>query len=172
MTLAEKAQPFTGVIDTDHEMFLNPKHAPDAINAYLEMTNQSHDRITDIGTLTRIVIESLAFKYRLVLTKIIECTGMTVNRLHIVGGGSKNALLNQFTANSLGVPVYAGPSEATAVGNILMQAYGTGEIRSLQEIRNLVKDSFNIAAYKPQGTKIWEEKYAAYLKITGLKEMI
>ena len=113
----------------------------------------------------RCVYESLALKYRYVNEVINRVTGTETEVVHIVGGGSNNPLLNQFTADSVGVPVLAGPKEATAVGNLMVQAIGAGIIPDLKAAMPLIKTAFPIATFKPQNTAAWD---AAYGRFTNL----
>jgi len=95
-------------------------------------------------------------------------TGCPVEALHIVGGGARNQLLNQFAANTANLPVLAGPSEATAIGNILMQMVALGELGSLEQARELVRDSFEVDEYLPEQVQAWEDHYPRFLAVTGL----
>jgi len=107
----------------------------------------------------RTILESLALKYRTIMEAIEDATGNTVEILHIVGGGIQNELLCQFTANALGKKVITGPIEATASGNILMQAKATGQIQSLAHARDIVRNSFEMKEYQPQDASLWREQY-------------
>jgi len=118
------------------------------------------------GAFVRCALESLALKYRMVLDWLEELTGTHVEMVHIVGGGSQNELLNQFTANACGRPVIAGPVESTALGNILVQARTAGEIGSLEEIREVVRRSFACKEYQPEESGRWSaalEKFRSSL---------
>jgi rhamnulokinase len=115
------------------------------------------------GEIARCVLESLAFKYKEVFEKLKTLIKKEINVLHIVGGGSQNTLLSQFTANALGIPVYTGPVEATAMGNIMVQAMVKGAIRDLEEGRRLIKNSFETVVYTPEDVEIWEKEYERYL---------
>jgi rhamnulokinase len=94
-----------------------------------------------------------------VLERIEDVTGNKIDCLHIVGGGMKNELLNQFAADATGKKVIAGPAEATAIGNILMQAKATGQIKTLTEARKLVRNSFELKEYDPQNVSLWQKQY-------------
>ncbi len=115
--------------------------------------------INDKGQMVRTILESLAFKYRRVLEEIEDITGTSPDCLHIVGGGIQNELLCQFTANATGKRVVAGPIEATASGNILMQAKATRQIKTLAELRKIVRNSFDLKEYQPEDSQLWEEQY-------------
>jgi sugar (pentulose or hexulose) kinase len=156
--IAQKAKPFAAYIDPDRSEFLSPGDMPKRINAYLAQTNQK--QIRDKGQMTRVILESLALKYRWVLEKIEDAAGQTIDCLHIVGGGTQNELLCQFTANAIGRKVITGPIEATASGNILMQAKATGQIKSLTQLRKIVHNSFKIKEYQPQDTQLWQQHYS------------
>ena len=161
--MAEKAPSFSGIIDSDDTSFLLPGNMPARIYDYCEKTNQqlSEDR----GTLIRSILESLALRYRMALVNLEKALGKTINTLHIVGGGSKNRLLNQFTCNAIKRPVIAGPVEATAAGNILMQMLAKGEIGSLQQGRQLIHCSFKLETYYPMDTDKWDVFYNRFLKL-------
>jgi rhamnulokinase len=109
------------------------------------------------GAYVRAVLESLAFKYRLVLWNLEQVSGRRIERIRIIGGGSKNRLLNQLTANATGRTVLAGPAEATALGNIAMQILATGRASSLQEVRAIVERSFPTEAFEPLETDKWDQ---------------
>jgi rhamnulokinase len=109
--------------------------------------------------MVRLVLESLALKYRTVLTAIEDVTGSKIEVLHIVGGGIQNELLCQFTADATGKKVITGPIEATASGNILMQAKATGQLQSIAEARAVIRNSFELKEYRPQDMALWEEQY-------------
>jgi rhamnulokinase len=155
--MAEKAEPFARHIKVDNSAFLAPGDMPKRINKYLTDTGQK--TTNDKGLLIRIILESLAIRYRQVLEAIEDVTGKAIEVLHIVGGGIQNELLCQFTANAIGKKVITGPIEATASGNILMQAKAAGQIKSLAEIREIVRNSFELKQYQPQETALWEDRY-------------
>jgi rhamnulokinase len=161
--MAEKAEPFFALIDPDDKIFLNPPDMPQAIAEICRKTNQAAPQ--DPGQFTRIILESLALKYRYILEKINKVAGNQVKILHIVGGGSQNKLLNQFAANALGIPVITGPVEATAIGNILVQLIAKGVISNLDEGREMVKKSFNQDEFQPQNKDRWNDAFAKAEKI-------
>ncbi len=117
---------------------------------------------SDMGSIVRIVIESLALKYRSAVEDLESITGKKVPALHIVGGGCKNTILNQYTANALNRPVITGPGEATATGNILTQLIALKELEDLQQARELVSRSFPKQEYTPENTELWEDAYQRY----------
>jgi rhamnulokinase len=162
---AFKAQPFTAFIDPDDLMFLNVGDMPAEIVKYCAETGQHSPDQGDIGTISRIVFESLALKYRVVLEQLTETAGRSVDVLYLIGGGSKNALLNQFTADALDRRVCTGPVEASSIGNILMQAAGDGLYHDLPEIRQVVINSFDIGEYLPRNQKSWNNAYKQFKEI-------
>jgi len=155
--MAEKATPFKCVLNVDDLTFLNPPDMPSAIIEFCKKTNQPYPQSN--GEFARCIFESLALKYRYILERINSMRGETIEVLHIVGGGSQNELLNQFTANSTGLEVVAGPVEATALGNIIIQAIAKKELDSLQQGRNLVASSFSLKRYEPENQEIWNDLY-------------
>lgn len=157
MQLAETAKPFIAVLEPNDNAFLNPPNMPQAIVQFCKDSNQAAPQTR--GAILRCALESLALKYRNVLEKMEDLRGKPVEVLHIVGGGVQNSLLCQFTANATGKPVVAGPIEATAIGNIMMQAIATGDIASIAEGRELVKRSFEVITYQPQDVEQWDEVY-------------
>lgn len=151
--LAQKAKPFVAKIDPDYGDFLAPGDMPNKINRYLESTGQK--RIDDKGQLVRAILESLARRYRLTLRQLEEMKGGPIDVLHIVGGGIQNELLNQLTADATGCTVITGPVEATACGNILVQAMAAGDIPSLDKARQILANSVELKTCKPQNTDAW-----------------
>ncbi len=158
--MATKAKPFFGYINCDNSDFLAPGDMPARINKCL--SNSGQPTTQDKGQMVRLVLESLALKYRRVLNAIEDVTGSTVDVLHIVGGGIQNDLLCQFTADATGKKVITGPIEATASGNILMQAKATGQVQSSAEARAVIRNSFEMKEHRPQNTAQWEEQYSKF----------
>ncbi|PID56777.1 rhamnulokinase [candidate division KSB3 bacterium] len=157
MLEAERAAPFKAVIDPNDTSFLNPSDMPKAIVEFCRATGQSVPESR--GEILRCALESLALKYRHVLEKMEQLRGKSIDVLHIVGGGIQNTLLCQFTANATGKAVVAGPVEATAIGNIMVQALATGDIGSLQEGRQIIRQSYETVCYAAQDTERWETVY-------------
>ncbi len=160
--MAEKAKPFAVRIDVDDSAFIAPGEMPKRINEHLVQTGQT--KTDDKGQMVRAVLEALALKYRFVMDRIEEVTGDRIECLHIVGGGSQNELLNQFAASATGKKVITGPVEATAIGNILMQAKAAGQIKTLAEGRKIVRRSFAGKEYQPKETALWEKQYKKTMK--------
>lgn len=167
--LAEQAKPFAGFIDPDDPMFLNPDDAVAAVCEYLQRTGQVVPDTNDVGAIARIVFESLAFKYKYTLNRLCKASSSTVEVMHITGGGSNNALLNRFTANALGCLVVAGPAEGTAMGNILVQAYGCGAISSLDQARSILRNSIELQSFEPQNSEEWHRMHEVFCKTCTLK---
>jgi rhamnulokinase len=153
--LAAKAKPFRSIVNLNDPRFLNPPDMPRAIQEYCRETKQRLPK-TD-GELVRCCYESLALKYRETLGALEELTGKKIEVIHIVGGGSQNKLLNQFTADACERAVVAGPVEATALGNLLTQVRASGELGSLTEMREVVRHSSVVTCCKPAITPAWGE---------------
>ncbi|MDR2785132.1 MAG: rhamnulokinase [Treponema sp.] len=162
MTMAEKARPFSAFIDPDAPGFFNPDDMPEAICAYLKKTGQGEVKPDDIGTISRVVYESLALKYRNVLERIQRAAHKEMRIIHVVGGGSKDRLLNTFIASASALPVKAGPSEGTAMGNLLLQAYGAGDLSSIGQIRDVVAATAELSDYLPGEEDKWEKAYTRF----------
>ena len=135
------------VIDVDDSCFLNPENMEMAILDYCRNHNLPVPQTK--AEFVRCIIQSLAVRYGKAVEQMSKCLSAPIRQLHIIGGGSKNSLLNQLTADILGIPVYAGPVEATAIGNILMQAYAKGEIYSMEELKQIAINSAKPEVYYP-----------------------
>lgn len=165
-TEAEKAAPFRSLINPNDPRFLKPGDMPARIVAYCEETAQPAPETP--GQFARCIFESLALLYRRTLDELEAVTGKKLARLHIVGGGSQSRVLNQFAANVTGRTVFAGPVEATAIGNVLLQATALGHLDSLAALRATVRDSFAIAEYHPADAAEWDrafDRFSALLQI-------
>ncbi|MFZ4618486.1 MAG: rhamnulokinase [Rectinemataceae bacterium] len=157
---AARAEPFAHSIDPDDPAYYAPEDMAATIaRCCLERTGKAP---ASMGETVRCVLESLAFKYRWAMEKIEELTGRPIRAVNIVGGGSNNRLLCQFTANASGLPVLAGPSDASALGNILVQLLADRQISSIGEGKRLIADSFRIEEYAPVGIAAWNERYGAF----------
>lgn len=163
---AGKAAPFKTLIDPDYENFFNPPCMISAIDDYCSFTSQAKPKSR--GEYVRMILESLALKYRYVLDQLTEVSGREINTLHIIGGGTRNKLLCRYTANATGKKVVAGPAEGTAAGNILMQAMAHGRAGSLGEIREIVRNSFDFEYYMPENQNKWDSAYKDFLKILNV----
>jgi rhamnulokinase len=151
--LAETAKPFTAFIDPDDERFLRPGDLPARVREFCAETGQLVPE--DAATLFRVILESLALRYAAAVDQLAAASGRPVEAVHIVGGGSNHRLLCKLTANATGLPVRAGPVEATAIGNVAVQAITAGELSSVAEARELAARSFPITTYEPTGD--WTE---------------
>lgn len=161
VALAAAAPAFTAFIEVDAADFLQPGDMPARIRACCARTGQPVP--ADRGTVARIVFESLALKYRRTLEMLDELVGQRLAVLHIVGGGTQNRLLSQLAANAVARPVVAGPIEATAAGNLLLQMLATGAISSLAEGRAVIRRSFSTERFEPQDTAAWDAAYARFI---------
>ena len=160
LTAAGAAPPFRSLIDPDDQGFFNPPHMPQAVADFCRRTSQAVPE--DPGQFTRVIFESLAFKYRLVLESLEDLVGSRFEHLRIVGGGARNRVLNQFTADALGRPVLAGPVEATALGNIAMQMVATGRVGSLKAAREVIDRSFPAERFDPLNAAPWNDEFARF----------
>jgi rhamnulokinase len=148
-------QPFQYLIDPDHELFLRPRDMPAAIADFFARTHQPVPKSP--AGYARGVLESLAFKYRLVLSSLETLTGKRIERVRVIGGGSKNRLLNQFTADATGRTVLAGPAEATALGNVAIQMLATGAVTSLDQARTRIEKSYPPEIFEPLDPEKWNQ---------------
>lgn len=155
--------PFQTLFYPDAPGLLNPPSMPAALS---DLCRRSGEKTPDSpAAWTRAILESLALRYRMVLEELRQVSEEPINRLHIIGGGARNELLCQFAADATGLPVIAGPVEATAVGNLLTQAWASGALNSLAEIPDTVASSFPLARYQPRGEGGWERAYARFLAL-------
>lgn len=158
--MAAEARPFAAVLDPD--AFHDPDEMPRQIADYCRNTGQEPPRTH--AEYARTILESLALRYRQVLENLERLTRRKIETIHIVGGGSRNTVLNQLAADATARPVVAGPAEATAAGNILVQAMGAGELASLEEVRSVVRRSFAPERFEPRPTSEWTRAYERFLK--------
>ncbi len=158
--LTEKGTALTTFIDPDDPGFYNPSNMEEAIVAFCRRTGQQAPR--DRGSMLRTIYESLALKYRMVSEQITAVSGKPSMVMHIVGGGSKNTLLNQMAANACGMKVVAGPEEATAVGNAMVQALGLGVIGKLSDAKAMIRAAFPIREYAPRERETWDRAYEKF----------
>ena len=164
---AMECEPFRSLINPDDPIFANPASMLDAITTYCEKTNQPIPQ--GYAQTCRCIFDSLALRYRQVFAWLKEFADFDINVLHIIGGGSKNEYLDQFTANSCGVTVLAGPQEGTAIGNIMLQAKAAGMVGDIWEMRRIIADSLELKRFEPQDKEIWDAAYEKYLDIVNLK---
>lgn len=160
---AEKSPPFTTLIDPDAAEFQAPANMPEAIATVCRRTNQPVPQ--NPGAYVRAIFESLALKYRLIAESLARVTAKPINKIHIVGGGCRHQLLNQFAADALNCTVICEPVEATSIGNVIVQLHALGEIASLSEGRALVRNSFETKTYQPKNTRAWDDAFARFQSI-------
>ena len=163
IAMAEKSTPFRSIVNPDDPRFLNPPDMTEAIQQFCKDTGQPTPE--DEGQFVRCALESLALKYDAVLRSIEELTQTPIEVIHLVGGGSQNSLLNQLTADACGKPVITGPIEATVLGNLLVQARSSGEIKTLNDIRSVVRNSTNMEHLEPQKTD-WSEARQRFAELS------
>jgi rhamnulokinase len=161
--LAIAAAPFVSLINPDDARFMSPDNMPGKIADFCRETGQPVP--ADVGACVRCIYESLALFYRVTLRRTERLIGKKIERLHIVGGGSKDATLNQFTANALKIPVLAGPTECAALGNILIQAIALGHVESHAAAREIVRNSFELKTFTPQDSEQWDAAAARFEKL-------
>lgn len=154
---AEAAEPFRSIIDTDHASFFSGARIRQKIRQFCAATNQP---LPDtVGRFARCIYESLALKYRYTLEKLSKIKGQSIDSLNIVGGGSRNRLLNQFAADATGCRVITGPIEGAAMGNLLVQAMALGDLKDIHALREVVGRSVKVETYMPHHTPDWESAY-------------
>ena len=161
--LAVAAPPFVSLINPNDPRFLSPDDMPKKIAEFCRETGQPVP--ADHGAFMRCIYESLALSYRAVLQRLEQLIGKKLERLHIVGGGSQAMMLNQFAANAVKVPVLVGPTECTALGNILIQAIALGRLPSHAAAREVVRNSFELKTFTPQDAAPWDAAAARFEKL-------
>jgi rhamnulokinase len=161
--MCKEAEPFKCFINPDSPQFLNPGNMPEAIRDFCRKTGQPEPGTK--GEIARCIYDSLAFKYKYTLLQIEEVSGKKIDRLHIIGGGASNIMLNQLTADLTGKQVISGPAEATAIGNIMMQAKALGFTDSLEGIREIVRNSFEVKIHKPSSSPDSGIAYERFLSL-------
>ena len=155
---AKESTPFRSLIDVDDSDFATPGDMPEKIRAYCRRTAQPVPE--SVGEVVRCIYESLALKYRSVAERVMELMGRRARVIHVVGGGTKDRFLSQLTADACGIPVCAGPEEATAIGNLMMQLMAAGEVSDLGQARRVVAASFETKQYLPTADRnMWDEAY-------------
>ena len=165
--LAEKAPDEDLLIDVNATAFYAPQHMPRAIaEAVFKDFGCAVDPM-DAGRISRIVFQSMAMRYRYYLERLLQACGKTITKIYILGGGSKNRLINQFTAGATGYPVYTGVCEASSMGNLLLQAYGSGELASKADMREVVRNSCETRIFPVEDRDSWQRKYAVFLQKTA-----
>ena len=160
---AQEATPFQSFINPDSPCFASPLSMTHSIKEYCRQTGQYVPE--SMGEIARCIYESLAFRYKQVLTNLQKLADFPIETLHIIGGGAQNKMLNGFTANAIGKTVYAGPSEATAIGNLLMQAKAAGLVSDKKEMRQIIRNSVELEVFSPEYSQVWDSNYQKYLAI-------
>jgi rhamnulokinase len=160
MTEASHAIGLRHLVDPDEASFVAPDSMPEAIDRFCARTDQP--KPSTPGEYARTILDSLALKYRFVIRDIESVTGRPIRQIRIVGGGSKNRMLNQFTADATGRPVIAGPIEATAIGNIVVQLIATGRAASLADARAIVDRSFPTEVFEPGDSEPWNREVGRF----------
>lgn len=158
--ISENSQDFEFLIDPDDDLFANPVKMIPAIKKYCENTGQNLP--ASDGQVANCIFNSLALKYRYVFDLLRQMAPFPVNSLYVIGGGARNKYLNQKIANAIGMDIYAGPTEATSIGNAMMQAQGLGIITELQEMRDIIRKSIKLDVYTPQDQDLWNNIYRIY----------
>jgi rhamnulokinase len=158
---AAEARPLVSLINPDDPRFLAPANMPETIRDYCRCTNQHVPE--GEGELIRCALESIALKYRQVLGWLEELTSGRIGTIHIVGGGTQNRQLCQMAADACNRRVVAGPVEATAIGNLMVQAIATGEVGSIAEARDVIRRSFSVETYEPREVRAWDEAYGRFV---------
>lgn len=162
---AMKMPAFRSLINPDDPVFANPADMQGAIRDYCRATGQHVPE--GYAEICRCIFESLALRYRQVAGYLKEMAAFHIDTLHIIGGGSLNEYLNQFTANATGLTVLAGPQECTALGNIMLQAKAAGAVDGIFDMRRIIAGSVSMKRYEPQDKAVWDEAYAKYLEVTA-----
>ena len=168
MSLAESAQPLQSFVDPNDPAFAEPGDMPAKISAYCRRSGQ--ETPGDVGAVVRCILESLALKHAETVALISRVTGRQLDELYVVGGGANNELLCGWTADAADRRVHAGPAEATVVGNMLVQAIALGELSSLADAREVVRDSFSQVTYEPRGSGAWREARERFAALTDARQ--
>lgn len=161
---ASASEAFRSLINPDDACFANPADMEQAIVSYCQEHNQPAPETR--GQLVRCIFESLALRYRQVLDNLRSLSPRPIDTLHVIGGGSRNEMLNQWTANAVGIPVVAGPSEATGIGNIMIQALAAGAAKDITSMRQLISRSIPLKSYQPEGAEEWDAAYLHFKQVT------
>jgi len=163
VNMAKAEKPFQFFVNPDAPDFMNPESMVTAICNFCSRRGQKTPET--VGQFVRCIFESLALKYRYTIELLKKVSPHPIEKLHVIGGGSKNAYLCQFTANAIGMPVIAGPAEGTAMGNLLVQAMALGYLSSLADIRKVVRNSVETETYLPQDTEKWNQAYENFRRM-------
>ena len=164
---AMQVEAFRSLINPDDALFANPSSMIEAIRQYCKDTDQYVPETP--AEICRCIFDSLALRYKQVFGYLVEMASFPIEVLHIIGGGSLNRYLNQFTANATGVTVLAGPQEGTALGNIMVQAKAVGAVKDIWDMRRIIANSLELVKYEPQDKAVWDAAYKKYLEIVAKK---
>lgn len=164
---ASRITPFQSIINPDDELFANPTNMQQAIRDYCAETGQHVPE--GYAEITRCIFDSLALRYKQVFGYLVEMASFPIETLHIIGGGSRNAYLNQFTANATGAEVLAGPTEGTALGNIMVQAKAVGAVSDIWDMRRIIANSIELKRFEPRDKAEWDAAYKKYLEVVARK---
>jgi rhamnulokinase len=164
---AMEVEAFRSIINPDDQLFAAPSSMIDAIQTYCRQTSQPVPETP--AEICRCIFDSLALRYKQVFQWLQEFAPFRLDVLHIIGGGSLNKYLNQFTANATGATVLAGPQEGTAIGNIMLQAKAAGQVKDIWEMRQIIANSLDLVKYEPTDKATWDQAYEKYLKVTNQK---
>ena len=165
---AMQVEAFRSIINPDDKAFANPSSMIEAIQTYCRETGQAVPETP--AEICRCIFDSLALRYRQVFGWLKDFAAFNLNVLHVIGGGSLNKYLTQFTADACNVEVLAGPQECTAIGNIMLQAKASGDVADIWQMRQIIANSVDMVAYHPTGDKAaWNQAYEKYLKVTNQK---
>jgi rhamnulokinase len=162
---AMQVEAFRSIINPDDALFANPASMIEAIQTYCRNSNQAVPETP--AEICRCIFDSLALRYKQVFQWMQEFAPFKLDVLHIIGGGSLNKYLNQFTANATGATVLAGPQEGTAIGNIMLQAKAAGMVKNIWEMRQIIANSLELVKYEPTDKAAWDEAFVKYLRITN-----
>ena len=164
---AMEVEAYRSIINPDDQLFAAPSSMIDAIQTYCRQTSQPVPETP--AEICRCIFDSLALRYKQVFQWLQEFAPFRLDVLHIIGGGSLNKYLNQFTANATGATVLAGPQEGTAIGNIMLQAKAAGQVKDIWEMRQIIANSLDLVKYEPTDKATWDQAYEKYLKVTNQK---
>lgn len=161
---AKACEPFRSLVNPDDPIFTNPMDMEQAIKHYCAEHHECVPRTR--GQIVRCIFESLVLRYRQVLGDLRNISPVPIEVLHIIGGGSRNELLNQWTADAINLPIIAGPMEATAIGNIIIQMIAAGVGKDIKSIRNMISNSVSLKTYYPNDVKLWDDAYSYFVQLT------
>lgn len=167
-SLAKYAQPLRSFISPNDSIFLHSGNHPQFITDFCKKTSQPIPETE--GEIVRCVLESLALEYKSTLNKLLKISGKKADIIYIIGGGSQNKLLNQMTANATGIPVIAGPVEATVIGNSVVQLITLGELKDINEARQLISNMAGLKKYEPEDVETWDKAYSRYNNYNSIKK--